>query len=572
MTFRRFGLAGQVLTGITLLFLLITVTIGLVSAWTLDRQLTREFETKGTAIANSVASSSIELLLARDGSSLQAMIDEFLDIAGVGYVFVIDAEDTIVVHTFVPQVPPALAARAGQHDDTQVIVTTLEIPGMGTFVDVTAPILAGVAGAVHVGMDRAFIDAEVRAAVLFQSAILAGIFLVSMTLAYVHITRVARPLVTLTAHANRVASAGHLRQMAEAGGDGDAGPAPAVPRIAAGASSEVGALAAAFQNMELELQRYIGNLRRAQQELEEHNRTLEQRVSERTGELVFKNAELESTLDKLKQAQEQIVTQEKLASLGALTAGIAHEIKNPLNFINNFAELSSELTTELAETVAKAGLPEETAADVTDVIEMLTMNVRKINEHGKRADSIVRNMLTHSRKTKGEWTAVDLNALLGEYVGLAYHGMRGQDKEFNARIETTYDPEVKTIQAIPQDLSRAFLNILTNACHALRDRAKAAGPGFAPVLSVRTASLGDEVEIRIRDNGTGIPDEVKAKMFEPFFTTKPAGQGTGLGLSMTFDILVQAHRGKVEVDTVPGEFAEFIIRLPRTAPEAPIAS
>ncbi len=570
MTFRKLGLAGQVLTGITLLFLLITVTIGLVSAWTLDRQLTREFETKGTAIANSIASSSIELLLARDGASLQAMIDEFLDIAGVGYVCVLDAEDTIVVHTFVPQVPPALAARAGQHDDTQLIVNTLDIPGMGTFVDVTAPILAGVAGVVHVGMDRAFIDAEVRSAVLFQSAILAGIFLVSMVLARAHITRVARPLVTLTAHADRVASAEHLRQMAAASGDDTSG--AAVAQIATGASSEVGALAAAFQNMELELQRYIGNLRRAQQELEEHNRLLEQRVSERTGELVFKNAELESTLDKLKQAQEQIVTQEKLASLGALTAGIAHEIKNPLNFINNFAELSSELTTELAETVAKAGLPEETAADVTDVIEMLTMNVRKINEHGKRADSIVRNMLTHSRKTKGEWTAVDLNALLSEYVGLAYHGMRGQDKEFNARIDTTFDPEVKTIQAIPQDLSRAFLNILTNACHALRDRAKTAGPGYAPVLSVRTASLGDEVEIRIRDNGTGIPDEVKAKMFEPFFTTKPAGQGTGLGLSMTFDILVQAHRGKVEVDTVPGEFAEFIIRLPRTGPEAPIAS
>jgi signal transduction histidine kinase len=568
----KLGLAGQVLTGITLLFLLITVAIGLVSAWNLDRQLTREFETKGTAIANSIANSSIELLLSRDGSSLQAMIDGFLDISGVGYVFVLDADDQIVVHTFAPQVPPSLVERASLHDDTEFIVATLDIPDLGTYVDVTAPILAGVAGAVHVGMNRAFIDAEVRSAVLLQSAILAGIFLISMALAYVHITRVAQPLVTLTAHANRVASAEHLRQMAGASADAVTGPDPAVTRIAAWAANEVGALAAAFQNMELELQRYIGNLRRAQQELEEYNRTLELKVSERTSELVFKNAELETTLDKLKQAQEQIVTQEKLASLGALTAGIAHEIKNPLNFINNFAQLSTELTTELADTVAKAGLPEDTAADVTDVIEMLKMNVQKINEHGKRADSIVRNMLTHSRKTKGEWTAVDLNALLNEYVGLAYHGMRGQDKEFNARIETAFDPEIKTITAIPQDLSRAFLNILTNACYALRDKAKKAGASYAPVLKVTTRSLGEQVEIRIRDNGTGIPDEVKARMFEPFFTTKPAGQGTGLGLSMTFDILVQAHRGKVDVDTAPGEFAEFIIVLPRSGGEAPAKS
>jgi len=566
VTFPKLSLAGQVLTGITVLFLLITIATSLVSAWNLDRQLTREFETKGTAIANSIANSSIELLLARDGSSLQAMIDGFLDITGVGYVFVLDSDDEIVVHTFAPAIPRQLIARASVHDNSAGnAVATLDIAGMGTYVDVAAPILAGVAGTVHVGMDRRFIDAEVRSAVLLQGLIVLGIFAVSMALAYVHIVRVAQPLVVLTEHANRVASPDHLRQMASASDDVTTID-PQVTTIAAWAADEVGALAAAFQNMELELQRYIGNLRRAQQELEEHNRTLEQKVNQRTSELVSKNAELESTLDKLKQAQEQIVTQEKLASLGALTAGIAHEIKNPLNFINNFAQLSAELTTELAESVGKAGLPDDTAADINDVVEMLKMNVQKINEHGTRADSIVRNMLTHSRKTKGERTAVDVNALLNEYVGLAYHGMRGQDQSFNARIETKFDPEVKTISAIPQDLSRAFLNILTNACYALRDKAKIAGDGYAPVLAVSTRLAGDDVEIRIRDNGTGIPDEVKAKIFEPFFTTKPAGQGTGLGLSMTFDILVQAHRGKVDVDTKPGEFAEFIIRLPRAEP------
>ena len=572
MKFPKLSLAGQVLTGITLLFLLITVTTGLMSAWTLDRQLTREFETKGTAIANSIANSSIELLLARDGSSLQAMIDGFLDISGVGYVFVLDAEEEIVVHTFAPAIPHELIDRASTQQVTTTTALTLDIPGMGTYVDVAAPILAGVAGTVHVGMDRRFIDNEVRGAVLLQAVILLGIFMASIGLAYVHITRVAQPLVVLTEHANRVASPERLRLMEQAGDDALIGLDPKVTKMAAWAADEVGALAAAFQNMELELQRYIGNLRRAQKELQEYNLLLEERVHERTSELTAKNAELETTLDKLKAAQEQIVTQEKLASLGALTAGIAHEIKNPLNFINNFAQLSAELTTELAESVGKAGLAEDAAADITDVIEMLKMNVTKINEHGKRADSIVRNMLTHSRKTKGERVDVDVNALLNEYVGLAYHGMRGQDQSFNAKIETQFDPAVKTISAIPQDLSRAFLNILTNACHALRDRSKTDGDGYAPVLRVTTKAVGPDVEIRIRDNGTGIPDEVKAKIFEPFFTTKPAGQGTGLGLSMTFDILVQAHRGKVDVDTKAGEFAEFIITLPRTAPEAPAHS
>ena len=568
MTFPKLSLAGQVLTGITVLFLLITIATSLVSAWNLDRQLTREFETKGTAIANSIANSSIELLLARDGSSLQAMIDGFLDITGVGYVFVLDSDDEIVVHTFAPAIPRQLIARASVHDNSAGnAVATLDIAGMGTYVDVAAPILAGVAGTVHVGMDRRFIDAEVRSAVLLQGLIVLGIFAVSMALAYVHIVRVAQPLVVLTEHANRVASPDHLRQMASASDDVTTID-PQVTTIAAWAADEVGALAAAFQNMELELQRYIGNLRRAQQELEEHNRTLEQKVNQRTSELVSKNAELESTLDKLKQAQEQVVASEKLASLGALTAGIAHEIKNPLNFINNFAELSAELTTELAETIGKT-VTGDAADELNEVVEMLKMNVTKINEHGKRADSIVRNMLLHSRKTKGERTDVDINALLNEYLALAYHGMRGQDTSFNAKLETSFDPAVKTISAIPQDLSRAFLNILTNGCYALRDKSKKAGDGYAPVLSIKTKALGEnEIEIRIRDNGTGIPDEVKAKIFEPFFTTKPAGQGTGLGLSMTFDILVQAHRGKVEVDTRAGEFAEFIIKLPRKDPGA----
>ncbi|MGE0043530.1 MAG: ATP-binding protein [Vicinamibacterales bacterium] len=565
------SLSGQVLTGTTILFVLITLTTSVVSAWQLDAALTREFETKGTAIANSIAGSSIELLLARDASSLQDMVDSFLGIEGVGYVMVVDGDQDIVSHTFVPAVPAALVERdrqvaaGGAAENT---IAALELAGVGSYLDVTAPILAGVAGRVHVGMDRRVIQRTVRADVLLQGLFMAGIFVVSLGLAWVHINRVARPLVALTAHAKLVASEEHLRAMA-GGAEEAGGAAPATAELARWAAAEIGELAAAFRDMDLELRRYIGNLRAAHQELADHNRSLEDKVQARTSELSAKNGELEATLGKLKQAQEQIVTQEKLASLGALTAGIAHEIKNPLNFITNFAELSTELADELKDSVA-THVPAAAAADITDVVDMLRLNVQKITEHGRRADSIVRNMLLHSRSGKGERGEVDINAVLAENVSLAYHGLRGQDTAFNAKIETAFDPSAGRIPGVPQDLGRALLNILTNACYALREKSARLGDAYAPVLSVATRRLGDRVEIRIRDNGDGVPDAVKAKIFEPFFTTKPAGSGTGLGLSMTFDILVQTHRGTIDVDTAPGEFAEFIITLP-TAGEGPHA-
>jgi signal transduction histidine kinase len=555
------SLATQVLLGITTLFVMILVTTSLLSAWNLDRQLTSQFESKGLAIANSIANSSIDEMLSGDGSALQAMIDGFLEINGVGYVFVVDGDSAVVGHTFAPAMPDVL--KEGRKDkaiSTQAnTISTLEIPGMGTYVDVTAPILAGVAGTVHVGMARSFIANQVRDAVLVQNLSILALFAVSLVLAYAHINRVAKPLRVLTAHARTVASADHLERLAadETVKEANAGGGS----TSMWAAAEVSALSIAFQNMERELLKYISNLSRARADLEEHNRTLEHRVAERTRELVTKNQEIESALARLQTAQEQIVASEKLASLGALTAGIAHEIKNPLNFVNNFAELSAELTAELAAAVG-THVTGAAAEDLTDIIGMLQMNVQKINEHGKRADSIVRNMLLHSRKGNSERSDIDLNALLLESLNLAYHGMRGQDTSFNARLETHFDPAVKTIAAMPQELSRAFLNIMTNAFYALRDKSRRLGEGFDPVLTVSSKSLGDTVEIRIRDNGTGIPDDVKAKMFEPFFTTKPAGQGTGLGLSMTFDILVQAHRGSVTVDTVPGEFAEFVITLP----------
>jgi signal transduction histidine kinase len=267
---------------------------------------------------------------------------------------------------------------------------------------------------------------------------------------------------------------------------------------------------------------------------------------------------------RLKATQEQLLVQEKLASLGALTAGIAHEIKNPLNFVNNFADLSVELMDELREEVDKleSGTPPD-VENMKALLDDLTGNAKKINEHGKRADGIVRSMLLHSRGQTGERQPTDINKMLEEYVNLTYHGMRAQDSSFNVTIEREYASDAGMIDAIPQDLSRVFLNLLNNACYAVNERAKKNGAGFVPTLRVRSVNLGDAVEIRIRDNGLGIPPDVREKIFNPFFTTKPTGQGTGLGLSISHDIVVQQHGGQLEVETEPGEFTEFTVRLPR---------
>jgi signal transduction histidine kinase len=270
------------------------------------------------------------------------------------------------------------------------------------------------------------------------------------------------------------------------------------------------------------------------------------------------------TYRRLKTAQDQLVVQEKLASLGALTAGIAHEIKNPLNFVNNFAEMSVELMEELREEIEKlrqGGQPD--LDNLADLLDDLTSNARKINEHGKRADGIVKSMLLHSRGGAGDRQMIDVNAMIDENVNLAYHGMRAQDSSFNVTIERHYDPGAGKIDGIPQDLSRVFLNILNNACYAVNEKLKREGTRYSPVLTVKTTDRGDQVEVRLRDNGPGIPPEVRAKIFNPFFTTKPTGVGTGLGLSISHDIVVQAHGGQLEVDTAPGEFTEFIVTLPR---------
>jgi ligand-binding sensor domain-containing protein/signal transduction histidine kinase len=289
---------------------------------------------------------------------------------------------------------------------------------------------------------------------------------------------------------------------------------------------------------------------------------LERTVQERTGEL-------QQTVANLRDTQNQLILSEKMASLGQLTAGIAHEIKNPLNFITNFSVLSKDLTADLRKELAaeREKVDPKRAEEIDALLGDLEQNVVKINEHGKRADSIVRGMLLHSRGKAGERQSTDLNALLAEYTNLAYHGMRAQDQSFNVKIETNLDSAVGMIEIVPQDLSRAFLNIVNNACYAANDKRKSAGPDFMPAVRVASKNLPGKVEIRIRDNGNGIPASVREKIFNPFFTTKPAGVGTGLGLSLTYDIITQEHKGTIAVETKEGQFTEFILTIPRDLPE-----
>ena len=283
-------------------------------------------------------------------------------------------------------------------------------------------------------------------------------------------------------------------------------------------------------------------------------------------EVQARTRELGKSLEGLRTTQDRLIQTEKLASLGQLTAGIAHEIKNPLNFVNNFSSISAELVDELQEVLAGANLDNRLRAQISEIADTLQGNLHRVVQHGKRADSIVRNMLLHSRRGSGERQPADINAVVEESLNLAFHGARAEKQDFNITLESFFDPTAGEVDLFPQEITRVLLNLISNGFYAVTKRKlEANGADYEPTLAAITRNLGDSVEIRIRDNGMGIPAEVREKMFDPFFTTKPPGEGTGLGLSLSYDIVVKQHAGSIDVDTQPGEFTEFRIVLPRSA-------
>ena len=311
------------------------------------------------------------------------------------------------------------------------------------------------------------------------------------------------------------------------------------------------------QQVSLNTQDEFGVLGNAFNQLLERAKELLEAQKQRT-------IELKQINEKLKATQKQMIAQEKLASLGSLTAGIAHEIRNPLNFVNNFAELSVDLTEELREELEtqQDNLDPEIAEELIDIIADLSTNANKINHHGKRAEKIVSNMLLHSRSGESNWELTNINSLLAEAINLAYHGMRAKDSSFNVTLDTDYDETIGKLNIVPQDINRVFLNVVGNACYAVHAKKKANGDDFVPLIKVRSRNLGEKIEIRIRDNGDGMSSEVIDKVFNHFFTTKPTGEGTGLGLSLSYEIITQEHQGELRVESEFGMYAEFIMVLP----------
>lgn len=280
------------------------------------------------------------------------------------------------------------------------------------------------------------------------------------------------------------------------------------------------------------------------------NEKLQLLVNERT-------AELRQTIEHLKATQAQLIQSEKMASLGELTAGIAHEIQNPLNFVNNFSEVSNELIDEMNEELENGNIEEAKV-----ISEDIKQNLEKINHHGKRADAIVKGMLQHSRSSNGKKESTDINALFDEYLRLAYHGLRAKDKSFNATLITDFDKAIEKISIVPQDIGRVILNLITNAFYVVDEKKKSGTENYAPTVTISSKKRDSMIELKVMDNGNGIPETILNRIFEPFFTTKPTGKGTGLGLSMSYDIITKGHGGELEVKTEQGKGTEFIIKLP----------
>ena len=455
-----------------------------------------------------------------------------------GRAYVVDAHGQLIAHPDIslvlrntdmsklPQVQAALAGRA-MSDELQgapnitgqkVLTASAPIPPLRWTMFVELQVEEAYAS-LYAALQR--LAMVLLAASIF--AVLAGIFLAR---------RMVGPIQVLRAGAARI-------------GGGDFS-----QRISIKTGDELEGLADQFNDMGARLQESYADL--------------EKKVESRAAELSERTRQLSQSLDELRTAQDRLIQTEKLASLGQLTAGIAHEIKNPLNFVNNFSSLSAELVDELNEVLKSASLDDKTREEVDELAHMLKGNLEKVVQHGKRADSIVKNMLLHSREGSGEHRPADINAIVEESLNLAYHGARAERSGFNITLKRDLDPNAGMVDLYPQEITRVLLNLISNGFYAATKRKEAGEQGFEPTLSATTGNLGNKVEIRIRDNGTGIPAEVREKIFNPFFTTKPAGEGTGLGLSMSHDIIVKQHGGKIDVDSQPGIFTEFIITLPRT--------
>ena len=456
-------------------------------------------------------------------------------IGQAGYAYVTDAGGRLVAHpdmslvlretdlSRLPQVASAIA-----RGDT----TPATVPGPnGRHVLSAHAVIPQLGWIVFVELPRREVLAPVWAS-LVQTLVLLGFgILLALLLGGWLAQRMVVPIRVLQAGAQRL-------------GEGDLS-----QRIPLETRDEIGALARRFNEMASRIQ--------------DAQETLEAKVADRTRALA-------QSLDDLRLAQDRLVQTEKLASLGQLTAGIAHEIKNPLNFVNNFASLSAELVQELTDALAAAGdaVPAALREEVTELAEMLRGNLEKVVQHGKRADSIVRNMLAHSRESGGERRAMALNPLVEEAMALAWHGARAEKPGLNVTLEKALDPLAGEAALFPQEFTRVLLNLVGNALYATAQRAQRAEPGYEPTVRVATQALSESVEIRVRDNGTGIPEAMRKRIFEPFFTTKPAGEGTGLGLSLSHDIVVKQHGGAFTVESEEGVFTEFRIVLPREAMES----
>lgn len=473
----------------------------------------------------------------------------------IKYAILMDASGTVLINTLNPDAATPLTARDAAALEQREMAVTEYQESEETVIEIVHPVQISTEpwGVLRLIYTLNQLDREIETSrkqiwqeinrMVYKSTVTAlGFLAVSFLIVFLLSTTFSKPLIHLTQSARKL-SKGDFSVSAS---------------IQIRSRDEVGILAATFIEMSNEL-------KNSYEKLEDYSKTLEQKVADRTSALAEKNKALADTLEQLKTTQNQLIVSEKLASLGALTAGIAHEIKNPLNFVNNFAQLIIEMVQDLIKELApqKPHLDPDIVEGIEAMLADLTLTADKINQHGQRADRIVQGMLAHSREAPGERQLIDLNTLVDEYVNLAYHGIRAKDSDFNVTIDKEYDQTIGKVNVVAQDLSRVFLNIVNNACYAVDKKKKDTDSGFSPTIWVRTKNFEDRVEISIRDNGPGIPPELRNKIFNPFFTTKPTGEGTGLGLSISYDIVVHEHQGEIKVDTEVGQFADFTVVLPK---------